>query len=111
MGHYAAEMSCPKCDGVGGGPYSCICPPPADERTHWYVVDTDFTVQTAEEYLEKNNGSEGSRMRLLFLTRFEHREQAEMYARDDCERAVEVARARLLALKKICKVLRPWEKK
>lgn len=80
-----------------------------DDRLHWFVVDTDFTVQTATEYLRKNEDSEGAHLRLIFLTRFEHRPLAEQYARDDCERAVEVTRARLLALKKICKVIRPWE--
>jgi hypothetical protein len=100
MGHYAVEMR-------SDDPLEPI----VDDRLHWFVVDTDFTVQTAQEFLDKNNGSEGAHMRLMFMTRFEHRLQAELYARDDCERAVETARARLLALKKLCKVTRPWEKK
>lgn len=111
MGHYASEMSCSTCGGIGAGSYQCICPPPVDRTANWFVIDSDFTVQTCDEFLKKNEHQSGARMRLAFMTKFEHRDQAELYARDDCERAVQTARERLTALKKICKVIRPWEKK
>lgn len=101
MGHYASEMHLNELTSESI----------EDSKLHWFIVDTDFGVQTAQEFLAKNDHSEGARMRLIFLNRFEHRKQAELYARESCERAVETARIRLSILKKICKVTRPWEKK
>jgi len=85
-------------------------PFPPDRRLDWYIVRDDFVVSTAREFLEAGE-LEGQKMRLVMKTRFERREQAELFARTSCEQSVEIARQNLIRLKRICKVERPWELK
>ena len=105
MGHYAAELQCDRC-----GYIRCACPLPVDRKLHWFVVD-GFEVCTVEEFLFRYRSEASVRMRLAFMTRYEHRFDAEELARIECEEAVNAARANLTRLKRICKVERPWEAK
>lgn len=120
MGHYASEMMCEKC-----GNLRCTCPPKKQKPNRNFIVADGFTVMTVEEFDAdpKHNTrkmSIGSTtytesvnpiLHRLGKQEFKKREDAEVHARELCEAAVEEARARLLKLKNICKVQRPWEKK
>lgn len=104
MGHYAVDMQCDKC-----GNLRCTCPLPEDKTLHHWVVGDDFEVMTVEQFLSKVHPA--SRMRALVMKRYARRSVAEKAARLRCEAAVDEARARLLELKNILKVQRPWEQK
>jgi hypothetical protein len=100
---------------LGGGPDHDPEPKP---ETGW-LVDNDFTVVTVEEFDKKHSAFMSPygpiplnpRMARMSKTIYKTRVNAEKGARKACEQAVEKARADLLTLKNILKVVRPWEKK
>ena len=109
MGHYASEMMCDKCGNV-----RCTCPVEKNKPQKGWYITPDFRVITAEEADAEHTKAHGSWGLFSFqMTRKLHktREQAEVVAREACEVAVEMQRAKLSELKHLLKTVRPWEKK
>ena len=120
MGHYRADLACDTC-----GEVRCVCPPKKEKPNRNYIVADGFKVMTVEEF-DADPAHNTQKMRIggstysqpinpilyrLGKKEFKKRHDAEVHARELCEAAVEEARARLLTLKNILKVQRPWEKK
>ena len=90
------------------GTLRCECNRTTRDDSFDFVIH-DFEVLTVSEF--RNRDSNASVFDLMVKTKYETREEAELNARISCEEAVEAARQNLLRLKKICKVIRPWERK
>jgi hypothetical protein len=87
-------------------------------ETGW-LINNNFTVTTVEEYDKTHSVFKAAygpipvnpRISRMNKTIYKTRANAEKGARKACEQAVEQARADLLELKNILKVVRPWETK
>lgn len=116
MGHYAVDFQCDTC-----GKLRCVCPPKKEKPNTNWIVKGDFSVQRICDF---DADPENNTIRMKYgsipwnpimnrmgAKEFKKREDAELHARELCEAAVEAARLELAAIKKVCKVTRPWEKK
>lgn len=119
MGHYASEMACPNCGGIGGGQYSCSCQPEPTPANGNFIVTNDFRVLTVDEFDEEITQTEtdfgGLPLNPLMYrfgkTQYKTRLAAEKEARELCEKAVERLREDLYKMKRVLVTERPWEKK
>jgi hypothetical protein len=114
MGHYYADLMCNEC-----GRVNCICPCKPEKPNKNWVVDSDYTVIQVHNFHKKYATIQTKYgpipgmtvIMLMGKEQFNTRREAEEQARLMCEKAVELLRTELLALKKILNVDRPWEQK
>lgn len=107
MGHYRADLACDTC-----GEARCTCPPKEEKPNRSFIVTDEYKVMTVDEFTTAHDlPGRSAHLYLLGAKQFKRRASAEAHARKMLELEVEQARAHLLELKKLLKVIRPWEKK
>lgn len=108
MGHYLADIICDRC-----GNRTCTCPAVEQPQPPRFIITDDYRVVTVDEFdAECRARNPTSSVNPVFhrwgKREFERRDEAEQFALELCEAALEKATAAVIKLTNYIN-LRPWE--
>lgn len=100
MGHYYADLMCDQC-----GQIRCRCPRKPEPPPTGFIVNSDYTVLPASEYIAATNKYGQGHLNYMFAKKHATRELAETAALASLDADIDAMEAQLVTLRELRKAM------